>query len=151
RLWRVPAEQLLALGEVGLTPLPPLTRSRQSAETLVQQSRERIERQASLAERPTLLTITAVMGFMALGTVGGWLALLGGKNVVEHSPLYQHWMQEQARATRQTDIVSVLEARFGRVAEELGASIRSVPDLGKLEEGIKLAAKCSSLEQFQRR
>lgn len=150
-LRKVPAEVLLALDEVGLTPLLPLTRSKQSPETLVQQSKERIERQASPAERPTLLTITAIMASMRSGTVEGWLALLGGKNVVEHSPLYQHWMQEERRATNQAAIVRVLEARFGAVPEELGATIRSVSDLDKLEQAITLAAKCSSLEQFQKR
>jgi hypothetical protein len=54
-LWKVPAGQLLALDEVGLTPLLPLTRSKQAPETLVQQSKERTERQASAAEQPTLL------------------------------------------------------------------------------------------------
>jgi hypothetical protein len=72
-------------------------------------------------------------------------------NVVEHSPLYQQWMQEAYRATKQAAIVSFLEARFGAVPEELGASIRSVADLGKLEQGIKLAAQCSSLNQFHKR
>src|SRR5207249_4664890 len=104
KLWKVPAEELLALEEVGLVPLLPLTRSRQSPETLVQQSRERIERHAVPAEQPTLLTITAIMASMRSGTLERWLSLLGGKNVVEHSPLYQHWMAEERRATRQADI-----------------------------------------------
>jgi hypothetical protein len=87
-----PAKQLLALDEVGLTPLLPLTQSKQSAETLVQQSKERIERQASRAEQPTLLTITAITASMRSGTPEQWLALLGGKNVLEHSPFYQYLM-----------------------------------------------------------
>jgi hypothetical protein len=88
---------------------------------------------------------------MRSGTVEHWLSLLGGKNVVEHSPLYQHWMEEKARETKQAAIVSVLEARFEAVPEALGASIRTVADLNKLEQGIKLAARCSSLSQFQKR
>jgi hypothetical protein len=60
-------------------------------------------------------------------------------------------MQEERRATRQADIGSFLAARSGAVPEELGASIRSVADLDKLEQGIKLAAQCGSLSQFQKR
>ena len=150
-LWKVPAKQLLALDEVGLTPLLPLTRSKQPPETLVQQSKERIERQASRAEQPTLLTITAIMASMRAGTPEQWLALLGGKNVLEHSPFSQYLMQGQQRATTQAAIVSVLEARFGSRPAELENLIRSAADLGKLEQGIKLAAQCSSLAQFQKR
>ena len=69
---------------------------------------------------------------------------------VEHSPLYQLWIAEERRATTQADIVIILEARFGDVPEELGASIRSVADQSKLDESIKLAARCRSLKQFQK-
>jgi hypothetical protein len=37
------------------------------------------------------------------------------------------------------------------VPEGLAASIRTVTDLNKLEQGIKLAAQCTSLGQFQKR
>lgn len=70
---------------------------------------------------------------------------------MEHSPLYQHWMEEACREARQASIITFLEARFRGVPEELVAAIRSVSALDKLEQAITLAAKCSSLQQFQRR
>jgi hypothetical protein len=66
-----------------------LTRNSQAGETLVQQCKERIEQQARPAEHAALLTITAIMAAMRSWHVERWLSILGGKNVVEHSPLYQ--------------------------------------------------------------
>jgi hypothetical protein len=149
-LWEVPDKDLLALGDVGLVPLLPLTKSRQPVPTLVQQSKERIEGQAPTAERDSLLTITAIMAAMRAGHVEQWLSILGGKMVVEHSPLYQMWMAEKERETKQADIVSFLTARFKTVPEEVAAYVRTVTDLNKLEEGIKLAAKCRSVNAFHK-
>jgi hypothetical protein len=150
-LWKVPAEGMLALGEVGLVPLLPLTRSRQSVETLGELCRERIEQQARPLERPALLTITAILAAMRSRHVEQWLAILGGRNVVEHSPLYQMGMAEKERQTKQAAIVSFLEARFGPVPEEVAAHVRTVADLDKLEQGIRLAAQCPSLTAFDKR
>jgi hypothetical protein len=150
-LWKVPAEALLALDEVGLIPLLPLTRSKAAPETLLQQCKERIEQQGRPAERATLLTITAIMTATRFGHTEQWLALLGGKNVVTHSPLYQKWMEEERCATTQANIVSFLEGRFGTMPEELAAHIRAVTDLEKLERGVKQAAVCTSLTDFRKR
>jgi hypothetical protein len=150
-LWKVPAEELLALNEVGLVPLLPLTRSKEAPATLLQQCKQRIEQQGRPEERATLLTITAIMASARFANAEQWLALLGGKNVLTHLPLYQKWMEEQTCVTKQADIVSILEARFGTVPEELAAHIRTVADLGKLERGIKQAALCSSLTDFRKR
>jgi hypothetical protein len=60
-------------------------------------------------------------------------------------------MEENTRVTRQAAIASVLEARFGAVPEEVAAHIRTVKDLNKLEQGIKLSAQCASLNAFHKR
>jgi hypothetical protein len=150
-LWKVPAERLLSLSEPGLIPLLVLTKTDQTLETVVEQCRERIERQAKASERATLVTITAIMASLRSGHVEHWLALMGGRKVVEHSPLYQHWMAESARTHRQEAIASVLATRFGLLPEELGAMIRSVTELDRLKEGIVHAAACKSLKDFQKR
>jgi hypothetical protein len=151
-LWTVPAQTLLEIGDVGLLPLLPLTRSRQTPETLVQQCKEHIEQEASPQDRPTLLTVTAIMAGMRSYHAEHWLALLGGKNVVvEHSSVYQYWLAEHIRTTRQADIVSFLEARFGPVPEEVAAHVRTVTDLDKLEQGIRLAAQSASIKAFHKR
>jgi hypothetical protein len=74
-----------------------------------------------------------------------------GKKVANDSPLLQKWLEEQACATTQKDIVLILKARFKAVPEELAAHIRSVTDLQKLEDGIPLAVRCASLEAFRKR
>lgn len=150
-LSQYPAEKLLELEEIGVTPLLPLTRSSLAQDTLVQQCKERIERDALASERPTLLTITAVMASMKSRNVEHWLSVLGGQNVVEHSPLYQHWMLENTRKTKQDTVVQILETRFGPVSESLGAAIRAVQDVNKLTEGIDLAVQSRSLRQFEKR
>lgn len=98
-----------------------------------------------------LLAMTAILASMKAHHVEHWLSLLGGKNVVEHSPLYQHWMAEKARETKHGDIVTVLEARFSSVPDEVGVQIRTVTDLDKLQQAITLAAKCTSVKQFRSR
>jgi hypothetical protein len=60
-------------------------------------------------------------------------------------------MEEKECAVRQADILSILEARFGAVPEELTAHVRSVTDLQKLEDGIKQAARCKSCKDFRNR
>jgi hypothetical protein len=149
---KVAAAELLALEEVALVPLLPLTRSRESTETLLQQCKDRIEQQGQPRERGTLLTITAILATLRFGYAERWLALLGGKEVVSHSPLYQKWMDEKECADNQAAILSFLEARFGAaVPEELTAHVRSVTDLQKLREGIKQAGRCKSLKDFRNR
>jgi hypothetical protein len=150
-LGKVAAAELLALEEVALVPLLPLTRSRESNETLLQQCKDRIEQQAPPRERSTLLTITAILTTLRFGYAERWLALLGGKAVVSHSPLYQKWMEEKECEVNQAAILSVLEARFGAVPEELTAQVRSVTDLQQLREGIKQAARCKSCKDFRNR
>jgi hypothetical protein len=60
-LWEVPAEDLLATGDVGLVPWVPLARYDGPPEALLRQCRERIERQGKPGERDNLLAITRVM------------------------------------------------------------------------------------------
>jgi hypothetical protein len=74
-----------------------------------------------------------------------------GKKVANDSPLLQKWLEEQACATTQKDIVLILKARFKAVPEELAARIRSVNDLQKLKKAVTLAARCTSLDAFRKR
>jgi hypothetical protein len=150
-LWNVPAEELLALGEVGLVPLLPLTGSREAPETLLQQCKERIEQQGRPQERATLTAVTAMLASLRFGHPERWLELLGGEQVISDFPLLQKWFDERDCQTRQADIVAFLKARFGAVPEELAARIRSVTDLQKLEAAVTLAGRCSSLDAFHKR
>ena len=60
-LWTVPAGPLRAAGDVGLVPWVPLAQYDGPPEALLQQCRERIDRDAPAAERPSLLAVSQVM------------------------------------------------------------------------------------------
>ncbi len=72
-MWKVPADDLLALNEVGLVPLVPLARTREQAPALLQRCRDRIDRQGRPDQRVTLLTITSIMARMRYTDPEGWI------------------------------------------------------------------------------
>jgi hypothetical protein len=150
-LWKVPAEELLGLDEVGLVPFVPLGKSRESPRVLLERCRERIERQSRPQQRSTLLTITSIMAGLRYTDVGEWFEFFGGKVMLAESPLYQLWMAEKERETRQDDIVRVLKARLGPVPEETAAIVKSVADLEKLDRALTHAARCRDLDDFRKR
>jgi hypothetical protein len=78
-------------------------------------------------------------------------SVLGGKTMLAESPLYQKWMAEKECETKQAAIVSVLQARFGAVPEEVAAQVRSVADVTKLEQAIKHAVCCTGFDDFRKR
>jgi predicted transposase YdaD len=148
---KVPDSLILALNEVALIPLLVLSKSKQKPQTLLEQCRQRIEEQARPEESPTLLTITAIFATMRYARAEEWLRLLGGKTMLAQSSLYQQWMDEKERETRQDAIIRVLKARFTEVPEQLAAEIRTVTDSEHLGRGIDHAALCTSLKDFRKR
>lgn len=71
--------------------------------------------------------------------------------MLAESPLYQKWMTEKERETKQGAIISFLEARFGTMPEAVAAHIRSVTEVAKLERAIKHAARCTGFDDFRKR
>lgn len=61
------------------------------------------------------------------------------------SPLIDELMVERT----QQIILQFLEGRFGTVPEALSARLQSVSKMNKLDELIKVAAKCSDLKSFE--
>ncbi len=150
-LWKVPAEQLLDMNEVGLLPLLPLTRSRESPELLFRQGWERIGQQGRPDQRVQLLTITSILAGLRYTEAEEWIATLGGKSMLAESPLYQKWMAERDRETKQAAIISFLRARFGEVPETVVVQVNGITDLEKLEETIQHAGGCKSIADFRKR
>jgi len=70
------------------------------------------------------------------------------------SPIYQELEAELTRKgateARQKDILNFLVARFGEAAENLEGELKAV-DFNRLDELVKLAAKCRSLASFRKR
>jgi hypothetical protein len=56
KLWEIPAEDLLAMGDVGLLPWVPLAKFSDPAETIVSRCKARIDRETSSPDRDDLLT-----------------------------------------------------------------------------------------------
>ncbi len=144
-LWNVPAEQLLAMNEVGLLPLIPLTDSRESPELLFRQCWERIDRQGRRDQREPLLAITSILASLRYTGAEEWLEAIGGKSMLAESPLYQKWMAEAKCEADHAAIVLILEERFGEVPEPVAVQVRSITDLVKLEQ----AMRCNSIADFR--
>lgn len=174
-LWTVPAEELLAAGDVGLIPWVPLARYDGPPEVLLRQCRERIEQQARPEEKENLVAITRVMAETRYND-SQWLSLLGGPimtidKVLLQTPAGQRFLAEKerqfaekerqfaaeserrlaeiARETVRKDVVRVLRKRFGSVPEEIAGLLRAIPEQHQLEDLHDLAVVCPDLEAFR--
>lgn len=61
------------------------------------------------------------------------------------SPLIKEIIAE----VKQDGIQTVLTARFGQVPDEVGAALRALEDLKRLDDLIDLAVTCPDLASFQ--
>jgi hypothetical protein len=81
------------------------------------------------------------------------LTPLGDDRPMIESPLLTEIVEEamakgEAKA-KQQDIVEFLKARFGKVPEQALAYLRTIQDLGKLNDFIRLAARSADLASFE--
>ncbi len=158
KLWEVSAEDLLAMEDVGLIPWVPLAKSSDDPEQIIRRCRARIdaavppspERENLLAVTQTLLGLRYTEEPLQTRLQG----LLGGREVMIESPIYQEIVAESERkgATEalQKAILDILVARFGPAAETLKVELNAV-ELDRLKELVKLATKCRSLASFRKR
>jgi hypothetical protein len=145
-LWTVPAQDLLAAGDVGLIPWALLAQYDGPPEALFQECQTRIEQLAPPEEKANLYAVAQVMGRLRYNDPR-LLSLLGGKRVMIESPLIQELMAEQ----KQQDIVEFLEGRFGKAPSEVVLAIQSIKDVPRLKELIRLASQCPDLGAFRSR
>jgi hypothetical protein len=149
-LWTLPAESLLAMGDVGLVPWVPLAQSDKPADVLLRACRERIDRQAAPDEHANLLTVAQVLARLRYNDPG-ILSIFGGKHAMIESPLIQELMQELLAEQRHKDIVNILTDRFGPVPDDIVTALHPHQELERLSELVRLAAHCPDLETFRRR
>jgi predicted transposase YdaD len=147
-LWTLSAEELLAAGDVGLVPWVPLAHYTGPPEVLLEQCRERIDRQARLQERVNLLAVTQVMASM-LYNDQQLMTILGGSQIMIESPLLNEMLAKATAQRMHKAIVAVLERRFRRVPEEVAAAIRTVYDEDRLDELLLAAVSSRSLKAFR--
>jgi hypothetical protein len=145
-LWTVPAEALLAADDVGLIPWVPLSHFSGPPGPLLQQCRERIDRQAAPDERANLLAVAQVMAGLRYNDPR-LLTILGGSQAMIESPVLQRFVAEG----RHKDIIKFLRVRFGPLTEDVTAPLQTIVDESKLDELVEAAASCPDLEAFRAR
>jgi hypothetical protein len=81
-------------------------------------------------------------------------ALLGGREAMIESPIYQEIVEESERngeiRARQQDILDVLDSRFGAAAQDLEVELKAV-EFDRLGDLLRFAAKCRNLASFRKR
>jgi hypothetical protein len=148
KLWDVPAEGLLATGDVGVIPWVPLASFTGPPEPIVRRCRSRIDRDAPPQEHENLLAVTQVLlglRYNELSSRETLSGLLGGREAMIESPVLQEIIAE----TKQKDIVKFLMARFGEAAQSLENELKAIDD-DRLDELVKRAATCRSLASFRK-
>jgi hypothetical protein len=160
KLWEVPAEELLAMNDVGLLPWVPLAKVSGSPERIVRRCRARMDQAApriGQTEYENLLVVTQFLLPLRynedLTLLERLRALLGGRQVMIESPLYQEIVEESERKgeikARQQDIMDVLLRRFGPPAQALKVELNAV-EFDRLRDLLGFAVSCRSLASFRK-
>ncbi len=160
KLWEVPAEELLAMGDVGLIPWVPLAQFESPPDQIVSRCRARIDHAApSLGpvEQENLLAVTQFLLPLRYNEdvrlLSRLRALLGGRQAMIESPLYQEVVEgsrrEGATEARRTDILKLLINRFGDSAKDLKVELDAV-EYDRLEDLFERAMRCRSLAVFRK-
>ncbi len=149
KLWEVPAEQLLAAGDVGLIPWVLLAQFEESPEHIVRTCRERIDRDAPPGEHENMLAVTQILAGLRYNDPK-LFKILGGRKAMIESPVLRELKEEWTRETAIEDLTTVLVARFGAKAGTLEAALKAIDDASRLKELIKLAATARTLSSFRK-
>ena len=161
KLWEVPAEDLLATGDIGLVPWVPLARFDGPPEPILRECRTRIDKVDSRAAQENLLAVTQILARLRYNDEG-LFEILGGRKAMIESPLVQElkkeWtedamrkgMREGMREGETQALMTVLAQRFGAEAAGLETEIRATDD-ARLKDLIEYAATCRSLAAFRKK
>jgi hypothetical protein len=152
-LWKVPVAELLATGDVGLIPLVPLSQFDGPVEPILDECRERIERDAPAEEREALRVVTHFFAGLKYNDPRLFEKLGGQKAMIKNgSPLIRELYREAIREGRREDsesaILAVLTDRFGAGAEALQPELGAISD-ARLKDFAVLAATCPDLASFR--
>jgi hypothetical protein len=149
KLWEVPAEQLLAAGDIGLIPWVPLAQFDRSPEAIVRECRTRIDRDAPPGEHENMLAVTQVLAGLRYND-RKLFQILGGRKAMIESPVLQELKEEWTREAAIEYLMTFLVARFGAKAGELENSLKAIDDASRLKELVKHAATARSLNSFRK-
>ena len=149
KLWEVPAQELLAAGDVGLIPWVPLTQFDGPPELIIRQCRDQIDQVTSPDEHLNLLAVTQCLTRLRYN-IPKLFQILGGRKAMIESPLFQELKAEAERETTIRHIMTILVGRFGSKAKELETEIKAISDEARLEELHLHAATCRTLGSFRK-
>ena len=153
KLWEVPAEELLALGDAALLPWVPLAKLSGPPEPIVSQCKARIDHEVPSPDREDLLTVAQFLlklRYDDKAVLRKLQDLLGGREAMIQSPLYQEIVEEAQADTTRKLILKTLRNRFGDEAEGLRIELDAV-ESDRLEALFDQATVCPSLADFRDR
>jgi hypothetical protein len=134
----------------GLMALYPLCRHGRPARQAVTYAAGAIK--AAMTDtiiRADLLTTLAIFGNLAyrqLDVVG-----LIGRELMKESAILAEFQDEARMEAKQAAVLDVLEERCGtQAAASVRKAVEGVTNLDKLSRLVRLAARCTSIEEFQR-
>jgi predicted transposase YdaD len=157
KLWTIPAEELLAAGDVGLIPWVPLARFAGRPEPIFRECRARIDRDAPPEEHENLLAVLQVFARLKYND-SKLFQILGGRQAMIESPILQELREEWTKEgeieggikMRRVDILKFLKGRFGVAALEFEPLLQE-SDEEQLDKMVDLAATCRSLAAFRKK
>ena len=158
KLWEVPAEDLLAIGDVGLVPWVPLAKYADDPERIIRRCRARIDAAVPPSpEHENLLAVTQVLlglRYNEKPLQNKLRGLLGGREAMIESPIYQEIVQESERkgateAMRQA-VLDVIVRRFGPPAQALEVELKAI-EFDRLRDLHGFAVGCRNLASFRKR
>jgi hypothetical protein len=143
-LWKLPADRLLALEDVGVVPWVPLTRFSGQPELVFQQCREIIDRSAPADEHESMLAVTRILTSMRYNDPG-LLDIFGGKDAMIEFPAVREVVAEGQHKM----LLKVVEKRFRTVPPDIESRVRAIDDVDLLVELAGVAAECGDAEAFR--
>jgi predicted transposase YdaD len=157
KLWEIPAQELLAAGDIGLIPWVPLTKFKGTPESMIRQCRAHIDQVTSRDEHENLLAVTQFLARIRYDDPK-LFEILGGLTTMIESPLFQElrakWTQEAKIEgkieARIEALMAFLVGRFGSRAKALETQIKAINDETRLQELVEHAATCRTLSSFRK-
>jgi hypothetical protein len=172
-LWKLSAQEMIALREPGLVPWITLMASSEPPEKLLKECRQVVDERAKQAEIDNILAVSQV--FASLRYNEQWLFnFFGGKEAMIESPYLNSIVEEQlniriekitAQITQQVtqqvtqrmlhqmriDVLRILKGRFGAALDDVRASLDAVTDQAELDALADYAVSCPDLDAFRQR
>ena len=150
-LWKIPAAESLAAGDIGLIPWVPLAKIDGTPEPVFRECKARIARVGSKDEQESLLVVTHFLAGLRYDDERLLKLLIGRKAMLKSkSPIVREVIAAGILEGRQAMVLDTLVKRFGAKAGKLKTKLKAIEDDARLTELNLLAATCPDLDSFRR-